>query len=406
MGGVIPVEKGTTQQEDTSDKIITESEYFLPETSPSEMSPAESKGLCNGELSDIQEPMTDSSVESKEGFMIDQEHFETSDPNEHVHIESDHVALEGSISLDTKVKTESIERQDLEISDTEVETLDNEDSTVSSESKSETPDRSEISSQVIAPVDLVTSETRGSGHLREYEAENINQENSSTEHSLVSEVMEGTDVKDIKMVQLDTGRGDKHSENACTPSDHLDASLTLQGTDPEDNTVVVGSDLDEQSEIEIKKFSPGLDENQVIITQQDFFSVTGEAVIAEGNEYHCHQNNKHELLSETMSKEESPGYIRETEVDQHSQEETLSSNVVAMEKKVDGQGVQAAPQPSINFDQKEGEDESVENSLGEVAVLQRVDAGEKFFSCIHLAFTLSYKSKTSISHQLSNFKFK
>ena len=149
-----------------------------------------------------------------------------------------------------------------------------------------------------------------------------------------------------------------------------------------------------------------MDENQVIITQQDFFSVTGEAVIAEGNEYHCHQNNKHELLSETMSKEESPGYIRETEVDLHSQEETLSSNVVAMEKKVDGQGVQAAPQPSINFDQKEGEDESVENSLGEVAVLQRVDAGEKFFSCIHLAFTLSYKSKTSISHQLSNFKFK
>ncbi|XP_022801867.1 uncharacterized protein LOC111339463 [Stylophora pistillata] len=379
VGSAMSVEKGATQHEDTLGKDITESDYFIPETSPSEMSPPESKGFYNGELSDVKEPRADCSLESKKSSLIDQENFETSDPNEHVYIESNHVSLEGSLPLDTKVETESVEKQDMETSDTVLDTREKEDSIVSSESKTDmhTSDRCELSTEVIAPVDHVGNKARESGHLKECEAEDINQENSSIEPSLqASELREETDVEDIKGAQLEVSVGDEHSENAGTDSGYLNASTTLQESDLHSNTVVVDSYHHEQSEIENEKYSLRLNGNQAVITQKDFVSVTGEAVVSTGKEECAHGNDKHELLKEAMSIKESPEDIRETEVDQHALEETLSSNAIAMEKKTEGQGVQVVLQPSTNSDQREGDDndESVECSQGETVVVQRVDA--------------------------------
>ena len=380
----MPVQKETTQQGDTLNKNVEESDIHFPETSISEMSPAESDGLYCKEQSDMEEPVIECLQESKESSLTDQEHFTATDPNEHVYIESEPVALEGTKPHDTKVEIESVQKQAAEINDENILTDDtalvnrnHEDLIDSSERTSNTLDNSEVSIHVTTPNKDALSDVKDSVNRPEDTgSEDLIQENSSTIHSvLTSETSTETEVDDMgETAELNANDG---SETKFTSDSSVDTFLILHTTNAEDNTDVVYKDLLEQTELELEQCSPRFDGNQAVITQKEFFSVTGEVIVSAELQKSCPDNKQHdqELLTEMVSTTECTKDKGEMHVDEHSVGETLSSNV----EKMNGQDLQAASEPGTNVDQAEAVDKEapVECSLDEALVVQRVDAGKE-----------------------------
>ena len=390
-----PAEMETTEQVDTSSKEIAEQDRLV--CSSEEILSSDYEGsVAAKEQANIREAVIECSSDNEDGQMVptsqddsegDQKNLATDDLSLCTFTENEPVVLVGSMPEDKNNETDSIQKPNThvgrETSDENLQggnatlvTLDDKDATDSSEGTFNTLlENSEVSIYVTPPNgDDVNQPEEGdnfkeSRYFQEDISEDFYQTNSSAEGSVSKEVtdeMAGEEIKDSQ------SRVDNDIDLPRTESGQLsgvDVSLNLEQVDSEENTEVMYKDLNEHVEGELGQFSSRFDGDQAVRTHKEFSKPADEA-FPSAEIYQNSDHNQNELDTA-----ESPTLAGEVQVDIYSIEDSLSSDVVSLEKEVHGQDVSTFVQPDAN--EIEGVDKEVCHSSIEDAPSSNVVALEK-----------------------------
>lgn len=396
VGEMKPVEMETTEQVDTSNEEIAEHDHLV--CSNGEIVSSENEGsVATKEQSDIGEAVIECLPDNEDGQMmptskadsvVDEENLATDDSNLCLYTENEPVALVGSMPEEENLKTDSTQQPNTHVGiETSDENLQGHDVTLVTQDDKDLTDSSEGTvnkllencevSIYVTPAneeDVNEAEDHGDNlkesHIfQEDVSEDLCQNNSSAEVSLATETTDEITGEEIRDSQLNA---DDDTDLLGTEFAHVsgvDVPLNLEQVDAEENTEVVYKDLDEHVEAELGQYSPRFDGDQAVITHKEFFKRADEAFVSA---VICESSDHKQSELDTA---ESSDLIGEIQADKHSFDDTLSSNVVALEKKVDGQDVKTVLEPNVEetegIDKEECSD-SIENTLSSnVGVLER-----------------------------------
>ena len=356
-----PVEMETTEQVDTASEDIAEQDGLV--CSSGEISSDYEGSVATKQQAGIKEAVIECSSENEDGQMVptskddsgcDETKLSTDDSSVCIYTENEPVHLVGSVPGDKNNETDSIQRPNTHVgTESSVEnsqggnatlvTLDDKNATDSSEGTFNTLlENSEVSMYATPANGDDVSQGDEADNLKESHrfqedvSDDFYQQNSSAEGSFSTEVtdeMAGEGIKDSQSnVDSDTDLPGTESGQVSA----VNVSLTLEQVDAEENTDVIYKDLDEHVEAE------HVDGDQAVITHKEFSKLADETFAsAEICENSDHNQN-------ALDTAESPDLTGEVQADKCPIEDSLSSDIASLEKKIDGQDLRTISQPDVN----------------------------------------------------------
>jgi len=356
VGEMKPEEMETTGEVDTSNEKIAEQDHLVCSGGEVVSSENESSNPAK-EQADIKEAAIEclpdnkdgqTTLSSKDDSVSNEENLATDDFNLCI-TENDTVALVGSMPEIQNNSTDSIQKPNAQVdTETSVENLQGDDATLVIQSDEDVTDFSEgtansllenskVSTYVTPANGDDVNHTKDGDNLKESQShredvsEDWYQQNSSAEVSLATEPtdeMAGNEIRDSQS-NVDTDTSLSGIESAQESG--VDVSLNLEQVDAKENTEVMYKDLDEHIEAELGQHSPRFDGDQAVITHTEFSNLAGEAFVSTQICEHSDHNQN------DLDTAETPDVTGEEQADKYPIEDSLSCNVAALEKEVDGQ---------------------------------------------------------------------
>ena len=409
MGEFKPVEMESFQQTENSNEDIVEQDHL--ETGNSEIVPSVSDRSVANEKLDVEEPVVEYSPvdedeqrnDNTDSPVSEQEHIET-DSDACVYTETEPVALVGSMPEDRNTEIDSVEKPDMHVA---IEASDENskinEMTLVAENDKDLTDSSDgtvnkllencdVSIHVTPPNGDVGNETEDvhvdlkEGHdIQEEVSEDLCQHNFSSEVSLTTGTTKDTEGDEIDDSQRNVDSDCKLLETESSQDGCGNASLNLEKVDDEENTNVMHKCLGDSMEPQLEQYSPRFDVGEAVVTHKDFVKVADEGIVsAETGKSSDYEQS--EVVVEKMATAETPELNEEKQGDDSSSADIISSSDETLERKtnVDEQDPGTVSEPAAEQAEGVEKEECGETAVDDAIVLQRVEAGQPYFTWINM----------------------
>jgi len=408
VGEMKPVEVEATEQIVTSSEEVAE-QYGLVCTSGEIVSSDHEGSVATKYQADIREAEIEFLSENEDGQMVptskddsgcNEKQLATDDSSFCIYTESEPVVLVGSMPDDKNIETDSIQKPNAHVgteisvensqgADATLVTLDDKDTTDFAEGTFNTLlENSEVSIYVTPADGDDVNQGEENDNLKESHccqedvSEDYYQQNSSAEGSFSIEVTDEMKGEGMKDSQSNLDNETDLSGTGSAQVSGVSVSLTLDQVDAEENTDVIYNDLNKHVEAELGQCSPRFDGDQAVITQKEFSKVADETFASAEI---CKNSDHNQNALDTA---ESPDLAGEGQADKCPVDDILSSDVASSEKENDEKNLTTISQPDGN--EIEGVDKevchnSIDDTPSNVVVLEKRIDGQDIRTVLELA---------------------